>query len=93
MRPGKTSLITVHATGPIENAKQMMKPTRANRVTIACRARARGRGGADSGAIGDELEGDPAHHDQADPHPDQPGEQQLPPPQTVILKAPFSQRR
>jgi hypothetical protein len=34
MGRGNISLITVHTTGPIEKAKQMMKPTSASRVTM-----------------------------------------------------------
>ena len=80
MCPGKISLITVQTTGPIEKAKQMMKPTRAKSVTMpaplgAC------RGGADS-VRPDKPEGD-ADRGQADRHADQPGEQQFAPSQTV----------
>ena len=77
MWPGKTSLMTVQTTGPIEKAKSDETDQR-EQSDDARTARPRRRRGA-GGVLRDESESD-AHHDQADPHPDQPGEQQLPPP-------------
>ena len=69
MWPGKISLITVHTTGPIEKAKQMMKPTSATQRDDARGARAR-VAAAPAASLHDELEGD-ADHDRLIAHADQ----------------------
>jgi hypothetical protein len=72
-------LITVHVTGPIEKAKQTMKPDQSEQGDDAGATWRRGRAFS---RLADEPKGD-ADHCQADRHADQPGEQELPPSQTV----------